>query len=788
MKRYFFTFFLSLVAVGMMAQPKVYTPTLKSPDNNATSQMPDVSVSWNAITGSTGLQYELAFDTTATFNSPLFFDTIQTLYTGYKTRDLIFGQRYFWKVRAIDEGVTSAWSPTRSFVVFSYLEFSKPPLTDTVQNPDAKVEWKGTVNSVALSGITNIDYQIDTSINFDSPLLVSASLSSSATSYKNVNLRFQTYYYWRIRARHAGGASPWPTGWAILVSGTNVDLASLAFKDAFNGLVVGKSGTILKTTDGGGTWVPQASGTAENLSSIFANTTNTFAVGDNGVILRSTNGGTIWNSGYDPITVIKNLKGVCIRKDTVGYAVGETGTILKTKGIATKIWLAETSGTTEDLMAVHFPVDTLGYAVGANGTIVKKPKQNTAWVSQVSGTTNTLYSVFFTDANKGIAVGANGTILKTINGGTLWSPITINTTKTLFSVNFADANNGYIAGAQGTILKTTNGGTSWILLTSATQNDLHGVVQPNANSGYTVGDNGLIMNTTSNGRPWTFRTLRAPSLTAPTQGQTNQMLDVVLTWGNITGILNYGYEVAHDADFTSIVVASEMDTNFVKATFLRFGVKYYWRVRARHLTDTSAWSTTFNFTTFATVLLKTPANNAQNVSVKPLLVWNAQTGISGYELQLDSLSTFENPIITYKPKITDNNYQVLKRLTPLSTYYWRMRVFSDGGINADTSDWSQVWSFTTTSTLGIEENGIGPFAIYPNPASGKIFVKLDSRESKTIRFTLIDLLGKIVLEKQISVSSGQNVEEILLGNIVKGVYIGKLTFGNNSVNQKIIIE
>lgn len=117
-----------------------------------------------------------------------------------------------------------------------------------------------------------------------------------------------------------------------------------------------------------------------------------------------------------------------------------------------------------------------------------------------------------------------------------------------------------------------------------------------------------------------------------------------------------------------------------------------------------------------------------------------------------------------------------------------MRAFAGSGVTADTSDWSTAWSFTVANPTGIEENSIPAFAIYPNPTSGKIYLRLDSREINEVRFGLFDMVGKKVFEKQMIFKAGQNVEEFNLDNIGKGVYIGRLTIGNSSVNQKIIVE
>ena len=80
------------------------------------------------------------------------------------------------------------------------------------------------------------------------------------------------------------------------------------------------------------------------------------------------------------------------------------------------------------------------------------------------------------------------------------------------------------------------------------------------------------------------------------------------------------------------------------------------------------------------------------------------------------------------------------------------------------------------------------FTIYPNPTSGKIFLKMDSRETTTIQFELIDLLGKKLMEMPIDLTAGQNLKEIILENVNKGIYVIRLKMDGNIINHKIIIE
>ena len=109
-----------------------------------------------------------------------------------------------------------------------------------------------------------------------------------------------------------------------------------------------------------------------------------------------------------------------------------------------------------------FTDNNSGYAVGDSGIILKTMNAGTTWNTLSSGTTDNLTSIFFTDSNTGYAVGGDlygaGIILKTINGGTNWSIVSIGANTLFYSVSFTDANTGYVVGGGGKILKTTNGG------------------------------------------------------------------------------------------------------------------------------------------------------------------------------------------------------------------------------------------------------------------------------------------------------------------------------------------
>ena len=498
MKKILLSLVTLLVAAGLSAQPLVYTPTLKSPVNAADKQMPDVTVSWYAIAGSLNLKYQLQIDTTMAFNSTQKISVVQNLITGYKTNELLFGTKYYWRVRAID-GDTSYWSEVWNFTVFPTVELNQPSNNATDKDANTDIVWKSTINNVTMTGVTQFDWQLDTALTFDSPLFEEGSTPATVFSHKTQELRFGTVYYWRARVKHAKSTSAW-----------------------------------------------------------------------------------------------------------------------------------------------------------------------------------------------------------------------------------AD--------------------------------------------------------------PFSFTTLDKVTLQTPANNAVNQSLDVNMKWKLVGGALAYTYQIATDDAFTNLVVENSTDTNVVKASMLQFGVKYYWRARARHLTDTTGWSTPSNFTTINTVILKSPANSEQNVITLPGMQWTAQTGIAGFQLQIATDNGFANPYVNAFPDPDKTIYQVTKVLASQTNYFWRMRAFSDGGILADTTDWSETWSFKTGFGTGIDDPSGYSFSVYPNPASNSTFVRVNLPEGVHATFVIVDLLGKQVLQQEFDLRAGHNLQEINLADLRKGIYITRLTMNGKTLNQKLIVE
>jgi photosystem II stability/assembly factor-like uncharacterized protein len=61
---------------------------------------------------------------------------------------------------------------------------------------------------------------------------------------------------------------------------------SVQFVSDDEGWIVGRGGTILRSSNAGRSWIEQESGTKQNLFALFMTKKNGWAVGSNGLILR----------------------------------------------------------------------------------------------------------------------------------------------------------------------------------------------------------------------------------------------------------------------------------------------------------------------------------------------------------------------------------------------------------------------------------------------------------------------------------------------------------------------
>lgn len=142
----------------------------------------------------------------------------------------------------------------------------------------------------------------------------------------------------------------------------------------------------------------------------------------------------------------------------------------------------------------------------------------------------------------------------------------------------------------------------------------------------------------------------APSLTAPNDLEVDQMPDVVLDWYAVTGgtiEITYEVQIATNPEFTDAVTFPRTEVTAQAMSNLLFGGTYFWRVKAYDEETASDWSVTWSFTVLWAVEMDKP-NDGSEEYINPEISWDEVSGISGYQLQVDTVYewNFEDPGVT----------------------------------------------------------------------------------------------------------------------------------------------
>ena len=271
-----------------------------------------------------------------------------------------------------------------------------------------------------------------------------------------------------LTARAMGGA-PWLLIAGLLyaglfikpeAAGSAVVPPSIERRDLLLGVAVqdntvwlaGNFGKILRSDDGKGEhWTVQVTGTEEHLQDIDAwDKDHAVAVGNGGTILVTTDGGGTWQPIVVELSEVANkLMRVKTGPDQgEAWAVGEMGAILHSTDFGRHWALMRPA---EDVIMsdieVSNPDDLL--VVGEYGRMFHSRDHGRSWVARQSPSAASLTAIRFRDRLHGVAVGLDGALLWTADGGGTWNavpPSRSGNVQHLFGVSWDPARGEWLAG------------------------------------------------------------------------------------------------------------------------------------------------------------------------------------------------------------------------------------------------------------------------------------------------------------------------------------------------------
>ncbi|WP_405154148.1 fibronectin type III domain-containing protein [Paenibacillus sp. FSL K6-0108] len=601
------------------------TTQLNTPVLKATSEETAINLTWPEITDATKYEVEADGVVVATVNE-----------LSYMHSSLLAGTAHKYRVRALTDTNTSAWT---AILTQSTIPASVTGLTvNSVTNTAIALKWN------AVTGATGYDLEIDGTV-----------IAVTGAAYTKSGLTANTDHTFRIRSKNAAGIGTW----SDLISGTtqlNTPVLKAASEETAIKLTWAEITDATKyEVEADGVAVATVNEPSYTHSSLLAGTAHKYRVR----ALTDTNT-SAWTAILTQSTIPASVTGLTVNSVTntaialkwnavtgaTGYDLEIDGTIVAVTGAAyTKSGLAANTdhtfrirsknaagvGTWSDLISgttqLNTPVlkaaseetainltwaeitDATKYEVEADGVVVAKVNEPSyKHNSLLAGTAHKYRVRALTDTNTSAwtAILTQSTIPASVTGLTVNS---VTNAAIALKWNAVTGATGYDLEIDGTVIAVT--GAAYTKSGLAANTDHTFRIRPKNAAGVGTWSD-LISGTTQ---------LNTPVLKAASEETA-----INLTWAEITDATKY--EVEADG----VVVATVNEPSYTHSSLLG-GTAHKYRVRALTDTNTSAWTAILTQSTIPASVTGLTVNSVTNTAIA--LKWNAVTGATGYDLEID---------------------------------------------------------------------------------------------------------------------------------------------------------
>ena len=245
-----------------------------------------------------------------------------------------------------------------------------------------------------------------------------------------------------------------------LVNGLN----DVQYIDEFNVIAVGYNGTILKSNDGGDSWIKIRSERGQHLYKLqFASEKIGYAIGE--IMLKTDDAGESWypiDVSHRPVG--NRLRGLFFINPNIGFVFDDDKNIYKTidGGSYWKLYTHDNG----DFNSIFFLNETEGYISRNAKRLVKTIDGGETWENinveiPELGSDTKFTNILFVNNETGFLTTDDGEFVKTTNGGDSWSYVSeLEYNINISDVDFYDENNGNLV-TSSFIYETSDGGATW---------------------------------------------------------------------------------------------------------------------------------------------------------------------------------------------------------------------------------------------------------------------------------------------------------------------------------------
>lgn len=698
-------------------------PTLSSPADGSINQQVNLSLQWNTVQAAQ--TYALQISGSSDFLTLVVNQTGLTS-TSFSPIGLNGGTKFYWRVAAISQSDTSAWSSVWNFTTITIIPVV--PNLNTPVNNSSIPPGSVTLTWNPSSGAATYNVQVSPASDFSVSVLNQTGMT--VTSLLLSGLPGGMKFYWRVSATNANGTSAWSETWNFSVVSPIPPTPVLA-APANNSLNQPLNQTLTWNTASGAVSYTVQISTSSNFNTLVLNqaglTSTSFS--PTGLAyqtkyywrVNATNasGTSGWSETWNFTTTSGASTPLIQASDIIVSDITGTSSKIKwTKGSGSRSIVFVKQGTD----GFPEPVDNFSYSANANfGT--GSQIGGSGWFCVYLGTDSTV------------------TIYK-LNGQTAYKTMVI-------SLNGNEGEEKYLR-------QTTKDNP--ITFTTLCDPDFYGIL-PDVHL-YVINPSTFdveITNTHSCGTT----TLKFMNI-ALSNRSFNITVNAYPNTGNMQGTMS--------ADGNSF-------SGTYNITYKYLHPMYGYPVTCS--TKSGSWSATRKSPGPVIPLLNYPENNAVNLPVPQVLKWYSASGALSYSVQVSKSDGF-NPVLFSGNNITATEYS-LPVLESNSKYYWRVSASND----CYTTSWSDPWNFTTATGVSVSnifEKEI--IRVYPNPANDRLYIEVKNPQSQVCRVSLFTLSGQKLLDQNFE----GTLTELDIRSVNPGMYLIRAEIGDDVHLKKTIIE
>ena len=550
------------------------------------------------------------------------------------------------------------------------------------------------------------------------------------------------------------------------------------FATADVGYLVGKSGLIMKTTDGGATWLPKAINTTADLYDVsFLDEDFGLVAGSNGVF-KTTDGGSTWKEIFRFVYDLpRDLVSVHIVDKRTYYCTMRN--LLKTTD-AGATWKEMLQLRYQMVGSIQYVNETTAflyyiYTDGSPATGVIKTTDNwetytSTWL--VSGTDYHvgLQSTHFFDENHGVGVTSQGDVYEiNFDRTNIWRYIfTDDVDRVMFN---ADA--GFLFGQGDEMFRTIDEGKSWHPIPVPLQHDgipytaayffdaQHGIAAtaaaPNSVSyPYTVSSK--LFQTLDAGSHWTDIRLDAPIFSTPIacvdtkqQFYTTRLYTGAFTW---------------EADGASFISANTNPT-----------VDLIWNEPGPH-------EVTMSYSNGSCRMVRTLQVDV--CATPPPICFEPIASIRLLGNSLEATCTQCMDPLTYQwyhddEPIAETAGGTAKILEVSASGLYAVEITNEGGCSGTAS---VEFNFTAIGDRDLNKE----ISVYPVPSNSITSLKISNAYIGTVAYTLTSRDGRTLVTGAFAKTSFQHETSLSLERLPAGLYIVRLIMGEDRYFVKAVIS